>query len=342
MKTCTSFLVSLLLLGNIFTAEAASNLRAGLVAHYFKDADNWDGNWPDTISVPAVAPKDWTFTDYRYSRVEPVINHLFEKQGWFSVRWTGWIDTSIKNNKDATSSVRGLINVNPRNKEGGEFYITLETGRSITRDDLKATAPDYLGMATWAHFNPKGNANTNSLIVDGAIYPLRNGESYDVISEGMTVKLYNDSRNAKGEAMGKWWLEIEAEHALIFSGVAATAQSEKADTPAKKAVSDGNSTYVFEMLADDGCRLFIDNKPVIDSWQPCWEGSPDAVRRKEVELDSGRHRFVVEYFQGQSLEGDDKDPIKLFWSCAARGIPRQLISSSHFSHTKADTTSSGR
>jgi len=31
----------------------------------------------------------------------------------------------------------------------------------------------------------------------------------------MDVHLYNDKRNKKGKAMGKWWIKIDAEDATI-------------------------------------------------------------------------------------------------------------------------------
>jgi hypothetical protein len=51
---------------------------------------------------------------------------------------------------------------------------------------------------------------------------------------------------------------------------------------------------------------------------------------------------VVEYFQGQSLKGDDKDPMKLYWKCKERKIPLQIVPASHLYHTRKDKTSSSR
>lgn len=182
-------------------ATKGGSFKNGLVAHYFQDPEEWNGKWPDESSVPSDDPGNWTFTRYRYSRVEPVINHLFIRKGWFSVRWTGWFD------------------------------------------------------------------------------PFAPGQS-------------NGDKD-----------------------------------------EDEAAEYFFEILADDGCRLIIDGKTVIDDWQARWEMDPLALRRsKGVKLTPGKHDIVVEYFQGQSLKQDDRDPIRLFWSCPDRKIPKQLVPAAHFSH----------
>lgn len=195
-------------------AEQKSH-KEGLVAHYYKDHKNWKGHWPDTSSVPDVDPKNWTFTEYRYSRVEPLVNHLFAKKGWFTVRWVGYLDTA------------------PR--------------------------------------------------------------------------------------------------------------ADKKDGETKEEEGSGEREYKFEIFADDGCRLFIDGKKVIDDWRACWEKTPEAHREsKPIKLSAGKHRIVVEYFEGQNLKKDDKDPMKLYWSCSSRGIPKQIVPASHLSHTEDDKKSTRR
>ena len=178
--------------------RAPDNEQPGLMAHYYRYAVNWDGNWPDTSPVPSASPSQWTFSNYAYSRKESVINHQFINNGWFTVRWQGLLDT---------------------------------------------------------HPRPEANA--------------------------------------------------------------------------------GSATYEFEIWADDGCRLYVDGRPLIDSWIPCAEDSPAARRTATVVLTPGKHEIVVEYFQGQSLKNGDRDPIKLSWSCPDRKIPKQPVPASHLSHTDA-------
>jgi hypothetical protein len=74
--------------GNI-NGNPSDSMQPGLVAHYFRDPIEWDGNWKPR-TVPTVSSKDWTFRQYEYSRTEPV-NHLFVRRGWFSVRWVGYL-----------------------------------------------------------------------------------------------------------------------------------------------------------------------------------------------------------------------------------------------------------
>lgn len=118
------------------------------------------------------------------------------------------------------------INLNPSNSVGNEFTLTLPDGTTVTRDDLANDTtkscvgfnPNYLeytGPAVVVNFKPKGNGNQNGMNLDGVPYPIQNGTRYVIASQNMTVHLYNDQRNAKGKAMGKWWIEITATNATV-------------------------------------------------------------------------------------------------------------------------------
>ena len=53
-------------------------------------------------------------------------------------------------------------------------------------------------------------------------------------------------------------------------------------------------TYVFRLTSDDGSKLFLDDKLVIDN-----DGlHPPQTAEGEVTLDAGEHRIRVQYFQG--------------------------------------------
>ena len=197
-------LVAVLLAGlaSLALADGPREFRQGLVAHFYQDPQYWGGTWPDSVSVPNSNPLDWTFTTYAYSRVEPLINHLFIRNGWFSIRWVGY------------------INVQP---------------------------------------------------------------------------------GATGEV-----------------------------NPAEP---DAPVEVAFEFWADDGARLFIDGQKLIDDWRACWEKTPESHRRATVSLTPGYHRIVVEYFQGQSLERNDHDPAKLYWTLHGH---KQIIPAAHFFHTEED------
>ncbi len=169
--------------------------RHGLVAHYYRDAVEWDGNW-EAGSKPQADPADETFTKYSHSRVEPLVNHLFIRRGWFSVRW------------------QGKINIPGR--------------------------------------------------------------------------------------------------------------------------GDGAVEVAFEIWADDGCRLKIDGETVIDDWRDVSESATESHRSGTVTLTPGKHDIVVEYFQGESLRRDDKDPIKLYWALPGRGKKKTIVPAAAFTYEDDD------
>jgi hypothetical protein len=186
--------------------------QAGLVAHYFKDPTDWDGNWK-AGEKPTVDPVEYTFREYKYSRVEPLINHFFIRSGWFSVRWVG--------------------------------KVKVEPGlASVKKDD-------------------------------------------------------------KGDKGGK-------------------------------PVGTDPVDVTFEFWADDGARLFVDGVKLIDDWRACAETEPESHRKVTVKLTPGPHKIVVEYFQGESLKKQDRDPAKLYWTIPAFKIKRKIIPAAHFFHTQED------
>jgi hypothetical protein len=114
------------------------------------------------------------------------------------------------------SAISGMINLNPRNNSNFEFVMETPDGSQITRDDLHGTRPaiEYTGAATRIVVCPKGNGNQNGLTVDGESVRVRNGRRYTIESNDMQVHLYND-RVRRGRAMGRWWIEINAQDATI-------------------------------------------------------------------------------------------------------------------------------
>jgi hypothetical protein len=88
---------------------------------------------------------------------------------------------------DSGSIVSGEININPNNSANDEFILTLPDGSTITRDDLTEDFAGYTGPATSIHVKPKGNGYQNSLMVDGEPCALVNADTYDIVSDQMTV-----------------------------------------------------------------------------------------------------------------------------------------------------------
>ena len=188
------FGVALCLIAFVGSVRAEDVYKPGLAAHYYKDATNWGGLWPDDTDKPLADPKTCTFTKYDHSQVEPVVNHLFIRSGWFSVRWVGYVDVP----------------------------------------------------------------------------------------------------------------------------------------------GDAVNVFTFEVWADDGCRLQVDDQVLVNSWYACPEDIPDAHRTATANLTPGKHRLIVEYFQGQSLEANDSDPIKLYWSCPALKLDKEVIPDAKLSHKTED------
>jgi hypothetical protein len=128
-------------------------------------------------------------------------------------------------------TITGEINLNPNNSEDNEFLLMVPVAMPpwdgntpppppdfefITRDDLHQDFPGYEGPGLSTYFKPKGNGNQNGLTVDGQTYPLVNANTYYISSSSMTVNLYNDNINPAGEAVGAWWLGVDATDANLI------------------------------------------------------------------------------------------------------------------------------
>lgn len=62
----------------------------------------------------------------------------------------------------------------------------------------------------------------------------------------------------------------------------------------------GAGNYRFIVAADDGIRMFVDGKLVVNDWQPARN---HISRSTGLALDTGFHEIVVEYFnQGSSSQ----------------------------------------
>ncbi|MCK5803755.1 MAG: general secretion pathway protein GspK [Lentisphaeria bacterium] len=108
-------------------------------------------------------------------------------------------------------AAQGLCNINPNNHD--EFSITLNSATLRTRDDLHQYGEGYTGPITAMHVRPKGNANNNTLMLNGVVFPLQNSTTYDFTGD-MQVHLYND-RYTNGKAMGRWWIGMEGDNVTV-------------------------------------------------------------------------------------------------------------------------------
>jgi hypothetical protein len=71
--------------------------------------------------------------------------------------------------------------------------------------------------------------------------------------------------------------------------------------------------YRFTLAADDGARLQVDGRPVIDLW---WDGGQHAGQG-EVALTAGAHRLVVEYYNAAGAARLKLDWAKHYDACEA-------------------------
>ena len=78
--------------------------------------------------------------------------------------------------------------------------------------------------------------------------------------------------------------------------------------------------YTFELTSDDGSRLYIDDRPIIDN-----DGlHPPAEKTGKLELSSGVHAIRVSYFQGPKFH------VALILKVAGPGQPPRIFSTDEF------------
>ena len=81
--------------------------------------------------------------------------------------------------------------------------------------------------------------------------------------------------------------------------------------------------YTFHVRSDDGARLFVDDRLLIDSWRP----QPETENSVSIELEAGRRYPIrLDYFDGAVLA-----MVSLSWTPPGGG--RQLIGADRFSQT---------
>ncbi len=82
--------------------------------------------------------------------------------------------------------------------------------------------------------------------------------------------------------------------------------------------ADKDAEYTFYLTSDDGARMKVDGKQIIDAWVP----RPPTTSEAKVPLTAGNHEVVVEYF-----EAGGGAVAKLEWS--AEGLNRQPVPTDH-------------
>ncbi len=109
-------------------------------------------------------------------------------------------------------TISGTLNINPSNNESKEFEM-VTPGGTIDRDDLHSD-PDftYDGKATSIKIKPKSHART--LTINNVDFVLHPSKRYTITSDDMTAYVRNDG-NGNGHAMGRWWITINANNAVI-------------------------------------------------------------------------------------------------------------------------------
>jgi len=103
------------------------------------------------------------------------------------------------------------------NEAAGEFHLAKSDGSEINKEDLTEDFPPYTGPACLVHILNAGGGSQFSLSYNGNPYTMLENKTYDIISDVMTVNLYNDNPNGGGlgKATGAWWISVTATDGTI-------------------------------------------------------------------------------------------------------------------------------
>jgi len=81
--------------------------------------------------------------------------------------------------------------------------------------------------------------------------------------------------------------------------------------------------YTFHTKYDDGVRVWVDGKAIIDDWNGRYTVADKSV---QIDLEAGRaYDLKIEYFNGGAL-----GVMRLFWSCPSQ--PEEIVPASALSH----------
>ena len=125
-------------------------------------------------------------------------------------------------------SLSGRIKLNPGGNTNFAFYAELPGAQRISQRDLIKGIPDYYGAATVVGVEPTGSGSQSDLYLNGSLYAITNAVTYSFRSTNMTIRVWNDNRNAQGEPLGLWWVEFNTPNASVANS--ATGNAIRRDT----------------------------------------------------------------------------------------------------------------
>jgi len=210
----------------LFANASRVDNPSGVVTFYDGDAASLAGTWlhylgwaEHTVRKRHIGQANYLYLDGHVETLPAFPAIAFEAGGQLLAPpyWIG-------------SMIAGRINVNPGNSPNDriEFYMNTGAGQELYQNDLVADEPlsgegfhpdhlEYAGPATVLRVKPKalGLMKDLVLLVDGRPFTLPINRRSTISSDSMTVHLYNDRRNRHGKAVGKWWVQINAQEATI-------------------------------------------------------------------------------------------------------------------------------